>query len=119
MSRYFEVSLDDLPSENVATKPLTAKKLRIQKRNQIRSQKRNLARTIKVAKSTTKEKPEVEYHPVDKERVRFYSRGDGLQDVKHVKTKFYKQKLINKEKKIEYATELSARAELLLTEDAG
>ncbi|XKL69028.1 hypothetical protein PGB90_006797 [Kerria lacca] len=48
-----------------------------------------------------------------------YSRGEGLKNVARVKTKFFKRKLKNKEKKIEWATQESARTEILLTEEPG
>lgn len=113
MSRYFDVKLDE-PLENVsAPKPLSARKKRAQNRRQIRDESRNLKRIAETAKHEPRKRP------VDEKRVQFYSRGDGLQETKHIKTSYYRTKFENKEKRIEWATHQSTRAELLLTEDPG
>lgn len=120
MSRYFDAVLPD-PCDIVSTtiKPPSTKKLRIKKRNQIRVQNRNLAAKLKVATSNTAENNELKRLPVDKHRIKFYSRGEGLQDIKHIKGRYFQRKFESKEKKIEWATKQSARAEVLLTEEQG
>lgn len=56
--------------------------------------------------------------PVPKEKLRRYSRGEGL-DGSGVKVNLLKKKLQKREKIVEYATEQAARLEMLLPEDAG
>ncbi|KAJ0180380.1 hypothetical protein K1T71_003784 [Dendrolimus kikuchii] len=56
--------------------------------------------------------------PIDPERLKKYTRGKGLVG-KGVRHPLYKEKLKQKEKKINYAQVQSARAEILLTEDQG
>lgn len=119
MSRYFETKLE-VPSKHYEpTKPASSKLLRIKKRKQITDQNRSLAKTLRVANSKIKSTTETENPIVDEKRKKFYSRGDGLNDLKKVKTTFFKKKLAAKEKNIEWASEQSARAELLLTEESG
>lgn len=113
MSRYFDVKLDE-PLEKVSSgKPLSARKKRAQNRRQIKDESRNLKRIAETAKNESRKRP------VDEKRVQFYSRGEGFQDIKHIKNPYYRSKFENKEKKIEWATHQSTRAELLLTEDPG
>lgn len=125
MSRYFEVNVDELYKDQTEKAPgidgktLTTKKLRIKKRRQLRLQKQQLRKTVedgKISKKNTKTDGE---KLVDEKRIQYYSRGEGLHNVDNVKTNFFKKKLIAKEKKIDWASEQSARAELLLTEEAG
>lgn len=120
MSRYFNAVLPD-PCDTINTikKPSSTKKLRIRKRNQIRVQNRNLAAKLKVATSNIRKNNELKRLPVDEHRIKFYSRGEGLQDIKHIKGRYFQRKFESKEKKIEWATEQSARAEVLLTEEQG
>lgn len=56
--------------------------------------------------------------PVDKKKLLYHSRGDGLEG-SGIKTNYKKKKLQNREKKIEYSVEQAARAELLLPEESG
>ncbi|XP_049762997.1 WD repeat-containing protein 46 [Schistocerca cancellata] len=56
--------------------------------------------------------------PIPKEKLLRYSRGSGV-DKDTIKTKVWKKRISKQERKIEYATEQAARAELLLTEDSG
>lgn len=114
MSRYFDLNLPEKPE---TVKPLSTKKLRIKKRNQIRTQDRNLQATLKVANAKKNTKPERE--PVDATRIKFYNRGEGLHDVKFVKGKYFQRKLQKREQQIEWASEQSARTEVLLTEEPG
>lgn len=125
MSRYFDVNVDELYKNNTDKAPgvdepaLSRKKLRIKKRHQIRQQKQQISKALNVTKASGKKAEKDEKPLVDEKRKQFYSRGEGLNDVVNVKTNFFKKKLIEKEKKIEWANEQSARAELLLIEEAG
>lgn len=118
MSRYFDVTLDE-PLENVSSevpsskKPLSARKKRSQNRRQIRDERRNVNKLVETVKKEPRKRP------LDEKRVQFYSRGEGLQDTKHIKNAYYRSKFENKEKKFEWATHQSTRAELLLTEEQG
>ena len=115
MKRYFDVKLDE-PTQNVAT--LTTKQRRIRKRQQIRSTRRDIQEKAKVAGAPIV-KDEPHRRPVDEERVKFYSRGEGLRDTKHIKNAYYRNKLENREKKFNWASRQSSRVELLLTEEPG
>ena len=53
------------------------------------------------------------------DRTHHYCRGEGITNVRSIRGKYFQKKFENKEKKIEWATEQSARAELLLTEESG
>nr|XP_023026053.1 WD repeat-containing protein 46-like [Leptinotarsa decemlineata] len=53
-----------------------------------------------------------------KELIEKYSKGEGV-NVKRVRTTFHKKKIEKKEKKIKFAVDQAAKAEVLLTEDAG
>lgn len=56
--------------------------------------------------------------PIDKERLERHSRGEGL-NRKGIKHPLHAAKLKRKEKKLNYAQEEAARAEILLTEEKG
>lgn len=56
--------------------------------------------------------------PIPKEHLEKHSRGKGL-DEKQIRTRTHKKKLLQKEKNIQIANEIAARAEILLTEDSG
>lgn len=55
---------------------------------------------------------------VSKELLKKYNRGPAL-DKEGIKTKLHQKILDRKERKIQFATEWAARAEVLLTEEAG
>lgn len=87
--------------------------------------KRNWGRRQEELKSLRLRKRTSEYPgkaPVDKGKLDKYSRGSGI-DLKSkdngVRTKLHRVRLKKKERAIRYATEQSARAELLLTEEQG
>lgn len=103
--------------EFISTVPrISRKKARIKKRTQLRDQKRQLDATIKVANTKIRRD---EPNPVDPERVNYYRRGEGIGSYKGIKVKYFKKKFENREKKIEWAAEQSARTEILLTEQSG
>lgn len=56
--------------------------------------------------------------PIPEEKLQKYSTGIGL-DKTGVKTEIHRKRLERKEINIKFATELAARAEILLTEDSG
>lgn len=56
--------------------------------------------------------------PVSKELLTKYSRGEAVQE-KGIQTNIHKEKLLAKEKEVEFANEEAARVEILLTENAG
>lgn len=57
--------------------------------------------------------------PVDKEKMKKYDRGTGVDLKKGVKNKTHRQRLRQKEKVIETLAEQAARTEMLLTEGHG
>lgn len=57
--------------------------------------------------------------PVDKEKMKKYERGSGVDLKKGIKNKIHRQRLRQKEKAIETMAEQAARTEMLLTEDHG
>lgn len=56
--------------------------------------------------------------PVDKERIEYHSRGESIRE-ENVKTSIWKKKLKKQERKFQFANDLAARTEFLLTEDSG
>lgn len=70
---------------------------------------------------TVKKKPIFEQEPLPKEVLEKYTKGDGVNPKnlsKHA-SDAYQKKTATKEKKILWAEEVAARAELLLTEESG
>lgn len=75
----------------------------------------------KIAKAVSKPNTPGKYpkkKPIPKELLEKHSRGEGL-NVKGVRTRVHKKKHEQKERNIQFANELAARAEILLTEESG
>ncbi|CAB3251804.1 unnamed protein product [Arctia plantaginis] len=84
------------------------------KANKFKSNKNN------VFKKPTHNNDKIKYKgkaPIDKSKLEVHSRGEGIG--KSVKHPLHAAKLRKKEKKVNYAQEQAARAEILLTEDHG
>lgn len=141
MSRYFDVNLDSITSEDLTAGTskkvnLTSRALRAKRKKQRNHESKNIlsllhkadisdksipipSSKIKSASSYVKEKPKgFNRPPVDKGKLKLYGRGDSAPEVE-VKNTVWKEKLKNKETRYEWAAEESARAELLLTEQSG
>jgi len=126
MSRYFVES--DIPA---ATKPkmevfkVTADQ--VDERAKQARHKRRRVTAIQYAKGASKQNGNNRRRdtdkfpgrkPVDAEKLEEHSRGDRA-DIKKVKSRFKRRELIVKEKRIAFAAEQAARAEVLLAEEEG
>ncbi|CAG9766722.1 unnamed protein product [Ceutorhynchus assimilis] len=73
---------------------------------------------FKTDKGERKQQTQKKRYKVPKEWLDKYSKGEGV-NLKKVKTNVHQKRIEHKEKQIQYATDIAAKTEILLTQDAG
>ena len=120
VQRYYEKEAE-APKHKPPTTPImetiiakTNKKKKWANRNAF-----NNKRKRKGAKQPVTPNPFPDPPPVPKEKLRKYSRGEGLKGATKIKSSIHKEKIVRKDEKIKLGLEQAARTEILLQEDAG
>lgn len=113
LKRYFPDN-DSGTNQDVVVHKANLNKIHVQK-NKFKSNARSSNETKKKPNPNPKYKGRI---PIPDAVLKKYDKGEGV-DQSSIKTKLHRNKIERKEQNIKFATELAARTEILLTEQAG